>query len=96
MARTMVFRESGGDQVPFLRGILTQSLVKAGLTFDEAYGLAQSVRTELKDVSEISSEDLRLLVAKRLKSQFGEERSLIYVAQTRARRRHRRSLCRKK
>ena len=70
MARTMVGKGSDGDQVPFLRGILTQSLVKAGLSFDDAYGLAQAVRAELKEVPEISSEALRDRVAELLAERF--------------------------
>lgn len=78
MARTMVSKGADGDLVPFLRGILTQSLVKAGLSFDDAYGMAQAVRAELKDVAEISSDRLRDRVAELLDEQFGQELSDLY------------------
>jgi 2-phosphoglycerate kinase len=46
MAKTSVYKEPDGDLTPFLRGILTQSLVNAGLSFEDAYQLAQDVRNE--------------------------------------------------
>ena len=48
MAKLIVIKEPEGDQSPFLRGILVQSLVNASLTFDDAYDLAQAVRNELQ------------------------------------------------
>jgi 2-phosphoglycerate kinase len=44
MAKLIVIKEPEGDRSPFLRGILVQSLVNAGLAFDDAYELAQVVR----------------------------------------------------
>lgn len=63
---TLVSDSSDKSSVPFLRGILTQSLINAGLSFDEAYKLADNVRKELDDVDEISTEELRELVSNRL------------------------------
>ena len=70
---TLVSDSSDRSSVPFLRGILTQSLIDVGLDFDEAYKLADSVRTELSDVDEITTEELRSIIAKRLKGR--KERS---------------------
>jgi 2-phosphoglycerate kinase len=72
MAKTIVFDHKEKTRVPFLRGILTRSLQDAGLTFSQAYELASTIRTELVDVDEISSIDLRKRVAKRLASLHGE------------------------
>jgi len=52
--------------MPFLRGILTRSLLDAGLAFPEAFELATAVRNELSDVAEISVSDLREMVSQRL------------------------------
>ena len=72
MAKTLVV---GGDahapRVPFLRGILTRSLQDAGLSFDDAYALASSVRDELAETSEISTDELHNAVLKRLSERFG-------------------------
>jgi 2-phosphoglycerate kinase len=71
MAKTIVIKHPEGDRAPFLRGILVQSLVQKGLSFDDAYSLAQSVRDELRDTDEISSEELHLRVAELLERRFG-------------------------
>ena len=72
MAKTMV-KGTDEDQsnIPFLRGILTRSLQAAGLTFEEAYAMASAVRDDLADTSNISAEDLRRRVAKRLTKTHG-------------------------
>ncbi|NQV72505.1 hypothetical protein HQ496_05235 [bacterium] len=55
-----------GSTVPFLRGILTRSLQKAGLTFDQAYKMASSIRKELGDEHTVSNLYLRKVVVKHL------------------------------
>lgn len=63
MAKTFVIdTEEGQTRTPFLRGILTSSLHRAGLSFDEAYALATKVREELDDRSEVTTKDLREIV----------------------------------
>ena len=61
----------GGDSAPFLRGILTRSLQKVGLTFPEAYGVASRVRESLSANETVSSEALRDEVSRILVSEFG-------------------------
>lgn len=77
MARTMVYRIDGSDEVPFLRGILTRSLVKAGLQFDDAYGLAQAVRSDLKDVARISTDELSERIGRHLEARFGPTHGVV-------------------
>lgn len=63
MAKITVIKQPEGDRSPFLRGILVQSLVDAGLAFDEAYALARITRNELQDRQEITSTELKGRVA---------------------------------
>lgn len=49
-------------RVPFLRGILTRSLRGAGLSFTEAYDIANKVRNRLGSDADIRTDDLRKLV----------------------------------
>lgn len=56
------------SKVPFLRGILTRSLVKAGLPFDRAYEVADSIRDEIGPDGEVTTDDLRRMVHEELKS----------------------------
>lgn len=79
MAKTVVYKEPDGDLTPFLRGILTQSLVNSGLSFDDSYHLAQDIRNDLKDVEQISTQDLEVRVSVLLRSRFGSEQAERYL-----------------
>lgn len=78
MAKTHVFKEPDGALTPFLRGILTQSLVNAGLGFEDAYQLAQDVRSDLKDTDKISTRQLKARVAKLITQKFGAKHAARY------------------
>jgi 2-phosphoglycerate kinase len=57
--KTYVSNENDDSRVPFLRGILTRSLIEAGLEFEDAFELAAQVRERFKRVPEISPEQIR-------------------------------------
>lgn len=78
MSKLSVINEPDGDRSPFLRGVLVQSLVNAGLDFDAAYDLAQTVRNELQLKQEISSAELKGRVAELLEEQHGSEKRQRY------------------
>ena len=61
------------SRVPFLRGILTRSLRVAGLSFADAYEVANEVRKQLGADSEISTDALTELVASHLQELGDEE-----------------------
>ena len=44
----IIIKNSEGMQTPFLRGILTSSLLDAGVDFNLAYDLATKIRNLLK------------------------------------------------
>jgi 2-phosphoglycerate kinase len=81
MAKTHVVKQPQGDRTPFLRGILIQSLLTAGLGFEDAYRTAQKVRDELRNVSEISNTALRARVAELLEKEFGSAEKTAYTAE---------------
>jgi 2-phosphoglycerate kinase len=71
MAKTLVIEPDGTPtKIPFLRGILTRSLQDVGLSFDEAYALASTVRDELSNTAEITTTELRNTVLKHI-SEYG-------------------------
>jgi len=77
--KLLVTDTATGHQVPFLRGVLVQSLVAVGLSFSEAYGVAQRVRETLDASDETwDTTRLRKLVAEKLESGFGGERRRTY------------------
>jgi len=80
MAKISVLKRGGNERSPFLRGILVQSLVNAGLPFTAAYELAQAVRHELQDEQEITSARLREQVAGMLEARHGKELRNAYEA----------------
>ena len=59
MAKIFVTDSSGGNPVPFLRGILTRSLSDAGLAFDQAYEVASEIRNRLGDSARVTNDELR-------------------------------------
>ena len=66
MAKTLIIDADRRSRVPFLRGILTRSLLGTGLSFEAAYALASDIRRELEGVEEIPSNELRSMVARKL------------------------------
>jgi len=73
-SKALLVESAAGERVPFLRGILVQSLVDAGLAFDDAYVIAKSIRNQLEGDQEfISSRKLRRLVGEELERRFGPE-----------------------
>lgn len=57
--KTIVVSDKGQSRVPFLRGILTRSLLDAGLDFDDAFAMATELRDELSEHDEVSSDEIR-------------------------------------
>ncbi len=80
MAKKLLITDPAtGDKVPFLRGVLVQSLAAVGLSFDEAYEVAQQVRGLLeKSEEEWDTLSLRKLVGEELERAIGEEARLAY------------------
>ena len=71
MAKTIVIEQGDGeDRVPFLRGILTRSLQRAGLSFDDAYAVATSVRDQFDETAEITKVQLQGAVLEQIEG-FG-------------------------
>lgn len=66
MSKTTIIDEQEDTKVPFLRGILTHSLQDAGLSFNDAYSLASTVRGKLTDDAKITTDELRKLVIAQL------------------------------
>lgn len=66
MGKIVIIDSSEGTQTPFLRGLLTSSLIDAGLSFDDAYELASKIRQRLSSQAEISTHELRDLVIREL------------------------------
>ena len=67
MSKVLIENTEDQHQTPFLRGILTRSLQKSGLTFDQAHDIANTIRDEIEGKSLITSTDLENLVIKHLK-----------------------------
>ena len=72
MARLYVIDSRDGARVPFLRGILTRSLQRVGLSFDQSYGVASEVRDALDAHGDVSVAELRDHVVTHLDNLDGE------------------------
>ena len=64
--KTIVVKKHENTRVPFLRGILTRSLLDAGLSFEDALDLATAVREELADKKEVSTGTIHSMVCRLL------------------------------
>ena len=62
--RPHIIDSTDGSEVPYLRGIMTRSLQKVGLGFEEAYAVADQLREQLNEVGDVTSEELRSRVMK--------------------------------
>ena len=71
MSKLSVIKQPEGVRTPFLRGILVQSLVNAGVDFNVAYEMAQAIRHELQSTQEITSTELKSRVAEQLEQEHG-------------------------
>jgi 2-phosphoglycerate kinase len=78
VAKIVVIRAPEGDRVPFLRGILVQSLLSAGLSFQDAYATAQAVREELGNREDVTTTELKAHVALQLEKRFDRAIRLNY------------------
>jgi len=80
MAKIWVTNNSGSTRVPFLRGILTRSLLEAGLAFDAAYKASSVLRQRLNGTHQISRDKLRKRVAEYLEDKHGAKVRAVYEA----------------
>ena len=67
--KTFVVNKKEQTRIPFLRGILTRSLLDAGLPFEDAFDLASRVRDGLGEGSEITSDEIRHRVKRLLEEE---------------------------
>ena len=65
--KTYVTNEKENTRTPFLRGILTRSLLDAGMPFKDAFRLASAVRDAFSEQQEISSDEIHERVSELLK-----------------------------
>ncbi|HIP53433.1 MAG TPA: hypothetical protein EYH03_05425 [Chromatiales bacterium] len=73
MAKIFVIDRIDGTRVPFLRGILTRSLHDAGISFEEAYALATTIRQELGDSEEVTTDEIQQRVIRHLRKSYKPE-----------------------
>jgi len=75
MAKRFVV-EPSGEEFPFSKGILVRSLVKVGLSVEEAYKVADAVASKFKGA--ITTRELAEITFKVLKKKFGKKVALKY------------------
>lgn len=80
MAKTFVIESDTGEKNPFLRGVLVESLARAGLPFQDAYLIAQVIRDKLEDKTEVTTDMLREWAALEVGERFGSAMAQSYQA----------------
>jgi 2-phosphoglycerate kinase len=81
VAKIIVSKGPGEGGVPFLKGILVQSLLAAGIPFQEAYTTTQAVRRMLGNTRTVTTAELKACVAERLEQDFGPDARQNYEAE---------------
>jgi len=71
--KTIVVNNRENEKTQFLRGILTRSLLDAGLAFDDAFAVATKIRNQLGDTKKITSEELKGMVSRLLEKKGESE-----------------------
>lgn len=66
--KTIVTNKRENETTQFLRGILTRSLLDAGLAFDDAFAIATKIRNQLDNTKRITTEELKEMVSLLLKN----------------------------
>ena len=64
---------SKGVRQRFLRGMVTHDLVQRGLSFDDGYAAARTIRDRLAEREEVTTTEIRDLIQEHLESTFGTE-----------------------
>ena len=64
---------NNNESWPFMRGILTHSLVQHGMEFNKAYRVAQQVKRSLSGKETIAKDELRTIVEDEIKVNLGHE-----------------------
>jgi 2-phosphoglycerate kinase len=78
MSKVLVENTEDQTQTPFLRGILTRSLQKSGLNFDQAHSLANKIRDEIEDKPLVTTTDIEHLVVQHLNKADAENAVVLY------------------
>jgi len=72
MSKTMV-KNSEGMKTPFLKGILTSSLLNAGIDFVLAYDTASKIKNDIDNKDQVTTDYLRNTVVKQLEKNVEQE-----------------------
>lgn len=78
MSKVLVENAEDQNQTPFLRGILTRSLQKSGLTFNQAHDIANNIRDEIENRPLVTTLELEHLVVKQLKKAKADNALALY------------------
>ncbi|HSR50899.1 MAG TPA: AAA family ATPase [Acidobacteriota bacterium] len=76
MGKENLYVVDEGQKVPFLRGVITHSLVAKGLSFEDAYETADTVRDLIRPQGEVKKAKLPKIIRKVVKDKFGDSYDL--------------------
>jgi 2,3-bisphosphoglycerate-independent phosphoglycerate mutase len=62
-----------GVRQRFLRGMVTHDLVQRGLPFDDAYAIARSIRGQIDEREEVTTDEIRDLIHESLEGCYGRD-----------------------
>lgn len=71
MARENLYVIDRGQKVPFLRGMVTHSLIERGLSFHEAYETASKVRDKIRSRHSVPKNELSQIIDQTVSERYG-------------------------
>lgn len=73
MSKEKLYVIDGDQKVPFLRGMITHSLIEKGLSFTQAYEIASLVRDQIRAKKVVKKDELGQLIRQLVTIRFGED-----------------------
>jgi len=68
----LIVKKGDNTEEPYMRGILTHSLIKRGLNFEKAYGIAQLVKSNLSKKQTITLPELQRVIDTTIIKKYGK------------------------
>jgi len=78
VSKLFIIESTTNERIPFLRGMLVESLARSCLSFQDAYLVAQTVRASLENKNEITTNILKERVSAIVRESFGESLAKSY------------------
>jgi 2-phosphoglycerate kinase len=78
VSKLFIIESASNERIPFLRGMLVESLARSGLSFHDAYLVAQTIRASLENKAEVTTDILKERASAIVRESFGDSLAKSY------------------